>query len=63
MKPEASAASQRSGLDEFIDNLDETLLPDLARELVDESIFNATSTHAVPGLLRSDLIQSEDLCT
>jgi hypothetical protein len=33
MKPKASAASQRSGLDEFIDNLDETLLPDLAKEI------------------------------
>jgi hypothetical protein len=31
MKPEASIAAQRSNLDEFIDNLDEMLLPDLAR--------------------------------
>jgi hypothetical protein len=36
MKPEASVAAQRSDLDEFIDNLDETLLPDLAREIEEE---------------------------
>jgi hypothetical protein len=30
-KPEASAASQRNGFDEFIDDLDETLLPNLAK--------------------------------
>jgi hypothetical protein len=62
-KLEASVASQRSGLDEFIDDLDETLLPDLAREIEEESVFNVTSTRAAPGLLRSDMIQSEDLCT
>jgi hypothetical protein len=63
MKPEASAASQRSSFGKFIDNLDETLLPDLDREINEESIFNTTSTRAVPGLLRSDLIWSLDLRT
>jgi hypothetical protein len=61
MKLEASAASQHSGLDEFIDNLDETLLPDLVRDIEEESLFNATSTRAAPVLLISDLIQSEEL--
>jgi hypothetical protein len=61
MNPEASAASQRSGLDEFIDNLNEMLLPDLARKIEKESVFNVTSTHAAPGLLRSDLIRSENV--
>jgi hypothetical protein len=63
IKPKASAASQRSGLDEFIDNLDEMLLPDLAREFQEESVFYATSIHATLGLLRSNLIRSEDLHT
>jgi hypothetical protein len=63
MKLETSVASQRSGLDEFIDNLDETLLPDLAREIEDESGFNATLTRAAPRLLGSDLIRFEDLGT
>jgi hypothetical protein len=56
-------ASQHSSLDEFIDNLDETLLPDLAKEIEKESVFNAISTCAAPGLLRSDLIRSKDLRT
>jgi hypothetical protein len=30
---------------------------------VEESVFNATSACAAPGLLRSDLIRSEDLHT
>jgi hypothetical protein len=63
MKPEASAASQRNSLDEFIDNLDETLLPNLATEIEEVSIFNATSTRAALELLRLDLIRSEDLRT
>jgi hypothetical protein len=63
MKLEASTASQHSSLDGFINNLVETLLPDLAREIEDESIFNVTSTHAAPGLLRLDLIWYEDLRT
>jgi hypothetical protein len=60
MKPEASAAAQRSVLDEFIDNLDESLLPDLAREIEEESAVDATLTHAAPGLLRSDSFRSEE---
>jgi hypothetical protein len=55
-RAKASAASHRYGLDEFIDNLDETLLPDLAREIEEKSVFNSTSIRAAPGLFRSDLI-------
>jgi hypothetical protein len=36
MNLEASVASQLNGLDEFIDNLDKTLLPDLTREIEEE---------------------------
>jgi hypothetical protein len=41
---------------EFIDNLDEMLLPDLTREIEEESIFDATPSRAAPVLLRSDPI-------
>jgi hypothetical protein len=57
-EPEASAATQRSRLNEFFDNLDEMLLPDLAREIEEESIFDAILTRATPGLLGSDSIRS-----
>jgi hypothetical protein len=60
MKPEAYAAAQHSDLDELIDNLDETLLSDLAREIKEESAVDATSTRAAPGLLGSDSIQYEE---
>jgi hypothetical protein len=63
MKPEAPVATSRSDLDEFIDNLGEMLLSDLAREIEEQYVFNATSTRARPELLRSDLIRSEDLRT
>jgi hypothetical protein len=53
-KPEASAANRCSDLDEFIDNLDELLLPDLAGKIDKMSVFYATSTRAAPGLLGSD---------
>jgi lantibiotic modifying enzyme len=53
-KPEAFAATQCSDLDEFINNLDELLLPDLARQIERISIFNATSTRATPSLLGPD---------
>ena len=57
-RPEASAATQRDDLDEFIDNVDEVPLPYLAREIVRGSVFNATSTHAAPSFLSSDPIHS-----
>jgi hypothetical protein len=55
---EASATTQRSRLNKFVDNLDEMLLPDLAKEIEEESVFDAISTHATPGLLESDSIRS-----
>jgi hypothetical protein len=47
-KPEALVATRRSNLNEFIDNLDKLLLPDLAGEIEKMSIFYATSTHVAP---------------
>jgi hypothetical protein len=49
-KPEAPIANRRNNLDEFIDNLNEMLLPDLIREIGKMSVLDATSTHATPGL-------------
>jgi hypothetical protein len=39
-----------------ISNLDEMLLPDLARDIEEEFVFNATSTCAAPELLGLDPI-------
>jgi hypothetical protein len=55
-EPEVYVATQRSRLNEFVDNLDEMLLPDLAMEIKEGSIFDAILTRAVPGLLGSDSI-------
>jgi hypothetical protein len=54
-KPEASAATRSASLDKFIDNPNELLLPDLARQIERISIFDATPTRAAPRLLGSDL--------
>jgi hypothetical protein len=62
-KPEPSTPNRCSNLDKFVNNLDELLLPDHTEEIERMSVFNATSTHAAPELLRSDLIQSVDLHT
>jgi hypothetical protein len=59
-KLKASAANQCSDLDEFIDNLDELLLPE---EIERMSIFNATSTRAAPRPLRSNSNRCEEACT
>jgi hypothetical protein len=59
-KPEASAPTRRSDLNEFIDNLDELLLPDLAEQIERMSVFDVTSTHAAPELVGSDSNQSEE---
>jgi hypothetical protein len=53
-KPEASTSTRSSDLDEFIDNLDELLLPDLALQIEKISVFNATSTRDAPEIVRSD---------
>jgi hypothetical protein len=62
-EPEASAATQRSDLDEFIDNLDEMLLPDLTGEIEKMSVFDVTSTRAAPEHPGSDSTRSEEGCT
>jgi hypothetical protein len=54
----ASAATPHNRLDEFVDNLNKMLLPDLAREIEEESVFDAISTRAAPRLLGSGPIRS-----
>jgi len=60
-EPEALAANQSSDLCKFVDNLDKMLLLDLAIEIKEESIFNATLTRAA-SLLGSGPIQSVEQC-
>jgi hypothetical protein len=55
-EPETSVATQCSRLDGFVDNLDEMLLPDLAKDIEKESVFYAILTRASPRLLRSGSI-------
>jgi hypothetical protein len=57
-EPEASVATQCSRLNEFVDNLDEMLLPDLASEIEEKFIFDAISTRAAQDFsyrIQSDL--------
>jgi hypothetical protein len=58
---EASSSTSSSDLDEFIDNLNDLLFPDLAVQIEKMSIFNATSTHETPDLVRSDSNRSEKI--
>jgi hypothetical protein len=58
-EPEASSSTPSSNLHEFIDNLDDMLLPDLAQQIEKISIFNATSTRDAPDLFVLDLNRSE----
>jgi hypothetical protein len=53
-EPEASSSTPRSNFDEFIDNLDHLLLPDLAQQIEMMSIFYVTSTRDAPDLVGSD---------
>jgi hypothetical protein len=53
-KPGASTSTRHSDIDEFIDNLDELLLPDLVLQIKKMSVFDAISTHDSPELVRSD---------
>jgi hypothetical protein len=59
-KPEASAPTRSINLDEFFDNFDELLLPDLPRQIEKTSIFDATSIRVAPGQLGSDSNQFEE---
>jgi hypothetical protein len=56
---EASSSSRSSDLDDFINNLDEMLLPDPAQKIEKMSVFNTTSTRDAPDLFGSDSNQSE----
>jgi hypothetical protein len=58
-EPEASSSTPSSGLDEFIDNLDNLLLPDLAQQIEKMSVFKVTSTRDAPDLFGSDSNRSE----
>jgi hypothetical protein len=49
-KLEASTSTRSSNLDEFINNLDELLLPDLIVQIEKMFIFYATSTRDAPEL-------------
>jgi hypothetical protein len=51
---ETSATTQRGDLDEFIDNLDEILVPDLDREIEEESIFYVTLIRAASSFFGCD---------
>jgi hypothetical protein len=59
-KPEASTPTRCSDLNNFVDSLDELLLPDHAREIETTSVFDTTSTHAAPRLLESDPNRAEE---
>jgi lantibiotic modifying enzyme len=55
---EASSSTTSSDLDDFINNLDDMLLPDLAQQIEKISVFNATSTRDAPDLVGLDSNQS-----
>jgi hypothetical protein len=59
-EPKASSSTPSSDLDEFIDNLDDLLFPDLAQRIEKISIFNATSTRDIPDLVGSDSNRSKN---
>jgi hypothetical protein len=56
---EASSSTRSSDLNEFIDNHDELLLPDLALQIENMSVFDMISTRDAPDLVGSDSNQSE----
>jgi hypothetical protein len=58
-EPEASSSTPSSDLDEFINNFDDLLLPDLALQIEKMSVFDATSTHDAPDLVGLDSNRSE----
>jgi hypothetical protein len=53
-EPETSSSTSSSDLDEFIDNLNNLLLLDLAVQIEKISISNKTSTRDAPDLFGSD---------
>jgi hypothetical protein len=58
-EPKASTSTRSSNLDEFINNLNELLLPILAMQIEKMSVFYATSTHDIPELVGLDSNRSE----
>jgi hypothetical protein len=58
-EPEASSSISSSDLDDFIDNLDDMLLPNLAQQIEKMSVSNATSTRDASDLFGSDSNRSE----
>jgi hypothetical protein len=61
MKLKTFAASFHSELDEFVDNLDDSLIHGSAKKIEEESAFNVTPPRAATTTLGSDSFQSEDL--
>jgi hypothetical protein len=53
-EPKATSLTPSSDLDDFIDNLDDMLFPDLAQQIEKMSFFNSTSTRDAPDLLGPD---------
>jgi hypothetical protein len=53
-KSKVSTPTRHSDLDEFVDNVDKLLLPDLILQIKKMSVFNVTSTRAAPELVGSD---------
>jgi hypothetical protein len=53
-EPQAYSSTPSSDLDEFIDNLDNLLFPDLAQQIEKMSVYNMTSTRDTPNLVGSD---------
>jgi hypothetical protein len=53
-EPKASSSTPSSNLDEFIDNLDDLLLPDLALQIEKMFVFDATSTRDALDLFGSN---------
>jgi hypothetical protein len=56
---EASSSTSCSVLNDFINNFDDMLLPDLAQQIEKMFVFNATSTRDAPDLFGSDSNRSE----
>jgi hypothetical protein len=61
MKPKTLAVSFHSELNEFVDNLDDSLIHGSARKIEEESAFNMIPPRAATTTLGSDSFQSEDL--
>jgi hypothetical protein len=58
-EPVASSSTPSSDLDDFINNLDDMPLPDLAQQIEKMSVFNVASTRDAPDLFGSDSNRSK----